>query len=39
MLVEQGTHAELMAVRGLYRELFEIQAGAYRAAAGRVDGG
>jgi ATP-binding cassette subfamily B protein len=24
---------------GLYRELFEIQAGAYRAAAGRVDGG
>ncbi|MEU5691566.1 ABC transporter ATP-binding protein [Actinosynnema sp. NPDC020468] len=29
-VVEQGTHDELMAVRGHYHELFELQAAAYR---------
>jgi ATP-binding cassette subfamily B protein len=29
-LVEEGTHAELMDVRGLYAELFTLQAEAYR---------
>jgi ATP-binding cassette subfamily B protein len=29
-IVEQGTHAELMSLRGRYHELFEIQAAAYR---------
>ncbi|WP_277209504.1 ABC transporter ATP-binding protein [Isoptericola croceus] len=28
-VVESGTHAELMAERGLYAELFDLQAGAY----------
>ncbi|PRZ06430.1 ATP-binding cassette subfamily B protein [Isoptericola sp. CG 20/1183] len=28
-VVESGTHTELMARRGLYAELFELQAGAY----------
>ncbi|MFC9286499.1 ABC transporter ATP-binding protein [Streptomyces sp. NPDC057052] len=30
-LVEQGTHAELMARRGRYHELYSIQASSYRA--------
>ncbi len=30
LLVEQGTHAELMAAHGLYAELFTLQAEAYR---------
>ena len=29
-LVEQGTHAELLAVGGLYSELFQLQAAGYR---------
>jgi ATP-binding cassette subfamily B protein len=29
-LVEQGTHAELVAAKGLYGELFEMQAAGYR---------
>lgn len=29
-IVEQGTHDELMALRGHYHELFELQAAAYR---------
>jgi ATP-binding cassette subfamily B protein len=29
-VVEAGTHAELMALRGQYAQLYEIQAGAYR---------
>jgi ATP-binding cassette, subfamily B, bacterial len=29
-LAEQGTHAELLDQRGLYAELFELQARAYR---------
>ncbi|GAA1260776.1 ABC transporter ATP-binding protein [Saccharothrix xinjiangensis] len=29
-IVEQGTHAELMSLRGHYFELFELQAAAYR---------
>lgn len=29
-LVEQGTHAELLAARGRYAELFELQAAGYR---------
>jgi ATP-binding cassette subfamily B protein len=29
-VVEQGDHASLMAQRGLYSELYEIQARAYR---------
>jgi ATP-binding cassette subfamily B protein len=29
-VVEQGTHDSLMAKQGLYHELFEIQASAYR---------
>ena len=28
-IVEVGCHDELMARRGLYRELFSLQAGAY----------
>jgi ABC-type multidrug transport system fused ATPase/permease subunit len=28
-ITEQGTHAELIAHDGLYRELYEIQARAY----------
>jgi ATP-binding cassette subfamily B protein len=31
-LIEQGTHAELMAVQGSYCELFSIQADAYARA-------
>lgn len=31
-IVEHGTHAELMATRGLYSELFTIQASAYTTA-------
>ena len=31
MLIEQGTHQELLDSGGLYHELFEIQARAYRA--------
>jgi ATP-binding cassette subfamily B protein len=31
MLIEQGTHRELLESGGLYHELFEIQARAYRA--------
>ncbi|MGH8919346.1 MAG: ATP-binding cassette domain-containing protein, partial [Actinomycetes bacterium] len=30
-LVEQGTHEELMALRGTYHELYSIQAGSYAA--------
>jgi ABC-type multidrug transport system fused ATPase/permease subunit len=29
-LVEQGSHAELMALNGRYAELFTLQASAYR---------
>jgi ATP-binding cassette, subfamily B, bacterial len=29
-LVEQGTHEELLAVGGLYSELFQLQAAGYR---------
>jgi ATP-binding cassette subfamily B protein len=29
-LVEQGTHAELMALAGVYAELFTLQAAAYQ---------
>lgn len=29
-VVENGTHAELVAARGLYAELFEMQAAGYR---------
>jgi len=29
-LVEQGTHAELLALGGLYSELFQLQAAGYR---------
>src|SRR5262249_19748040 len=32
-LVEAGTHAELLAKRGTYAELYGIQAAAYRAQA------
>jgi ABC-type multidrug transport system fused ATPase/permease subunit len=28
-ITERGTHAELMAARGTYRELFSLQASAY----------
>jgi ABC-type multidrug transport system fused ATPase/permease subunit len=28
--VEEGSHDELVAQRGLYAELFELQAAAYR---------
>jgi ABC-type transport system involved in cytochrome bd biosynthesis fused ATPase/permease subunit len=31
MLIEQGTHHESLDSSGLYHELFEIQARAYRA--------
>lgn len=31
-IVEQGTHAELMALRGLYFEMFELQRIAYLGA-------
>ena len=29
-LIEQGTHAELMAIAGRYAELFNLQAASYR---------
>lgn len=29
-IIERGTHAELVAARGAYAELFEMQAGRYR---------
>jgi len=29
-VVEQGTHAELVAANGLYAELFSMQAAGYR---------
>ncbi|WP_407664319.1 ABC transporter ATP-binding protein [Micromonospora parastrephiae] len=32
-LIQQGSHDELMAAGGLYRELFELQASGYRADA------
>jgi ABC-type multidrug transport system fused ATPase/permease subunit len=28
--VESGDHASLMAARGLYADLFDLQAGSYR---------
>jgi ATP-binding cassette subfamily B protein/ATP-binding cassette subfamily C protein len=31
-MVEQGGHAELLAADGLYRELWDLQASAYRFA-------
>ncbi|MEH1055542.1 ABC transporter ATP-binding protein [Micromonospora sp. CPCC 206171] len=37
-LVQHGTHDELMAAGGLYRELFELQASGYLAAAGTESG-
>lgn len=38
-LVQHGTHDELMAADGLYRELFELQASGYLAVAGTESGG
>ena len=35
-ITEQGTHADLMAARGTYHELFTIQADSYARAAGRL---
>jgi ATP-binding cassette, subfamily B, bacterial len=33
-LIEQGTHEQLMAARGAYAELYDLQAAGYRDAAG-----
>jgi ATP-binding cassette subfamily B protein len=38
-VVEQGTHAELIAARGLYQELYDIQASAYSESGTTVSGG
>ena len=38
-LVQHGNHDELMAVDGLYRELFALQASGYLAATGPESGG
>ena len=38
-VVEHGTHAELIAARGLYQELYDIQASAYAASDTAVSGG
>ena len=37
-VAEQGTHDDLMAARGIYAELFTLQASAYLAAADPEDG-
>ena len=37
-ITEEGTHGELMALRGTYAELFGIQAARFRRADGDTDG-
>ncbi|MGN9809127.1 ABC transporter ATP-binding protein [Micromonospora sp. BQ11] len=37
-LVQEGSHDELMAVDGLYRDLFDLQASGYLAGAPHADG-